>query len=55
MNSSSVKRELISFPLFLLEENAILPMTARADCDIQFIQWYINCVNSAQYTVYTEQ
>ena len=34
VNSSPVKGELIIFPLFLLEENAILPMTARADCDI---------------------
>ena len=33
VNSSPVKGEFIIFPLFLLEENAILPMTARADCD----------------------
>ena len=32
VNSSPVKGELIIFPLFLLEENTILPMTARADC-----------------------
>ena len=32
VNSSSVKGGLIIFPLFLLEENAILPMTPRADC-----------------------
>ena len=32
VNSSPVKGEFIIFPLFLLEENAILPMTARADC-----------------------
>ena len=33
VNSSPVKGEFIIFPLFLLEENAILPMTARADCE----------------------
>ena len=32
VNSSPVKGKFIIFPLFLLEENAILPMTARADC-----------------------
>ena len=32
MNSSPVKAGLIIFPLFLLEEIAILPMTAKADC-----------------------
>ena len=31
-NSSSVKGGLKSFSLFLLEENAILPMTAKAGC-----------------------
>ena len=31
VNSSPVKEGLISFLLFRLEENAILPMTARAD------------------------
>ena len=32
VNSSSVKGGLINFPLFLLEGNAILPMTPKADC-----------------------
>ena len=32
VNSSSVKEKLISFPLFLLEETAILPMSAMAGC-----------------------
>ena len=32
MNSSSVKGGLINIPLFLLEGNAILPMTPKADC-----------------------
>ena len=32
VNSSSVKGRLIIFPLFLLEGNAILPMTPKADC-----------------------
>ena len=31
-NSISVKGGLINFSLFLLKENAILPMTPRADC-----------------------
>ena len=35
VNSSSVKRGLISFPLFLLQENAILPMTPQAGCGSQ--------------------
>ena len=30
VTSSSVKGGLLSFPLFLLEENAILTMTAKA-------------------------
>ena len=34
VNSSPVKGEFIIFPLFLLEENAILPMTARADSKV---------------------
>ena len=34
VNSSSVKGRLISLPLFLLDENAILPMTAKAGCDM---------------------
>ena len=33
MNSHSVKGGLISSPLFLLKENAILPMTVKAGCD----------------------
>ena len=33
VNSSSVKVGLINFPLFLLEGNAILPMTPKAGCD----------------------
>ena len=33
VNSSSVKGGLISFPLFLLKENAILPMTSKAGCE----------------------
>ena len=33
VNLSTVKGEFIIFPLFLLEENAILPMTVRADCE----------------------
>ena len=32
VNSFPVKGGLIRFPLFLLKENAILSMTARADC-----------------------
>ena len=32
VNSFSVKGGLISFSLFLLEENAILPLTAKAGC-----------------------
>ena len=32
VNLSPVKGEFIIFPLFLLEENAIMPMTVRADC-----------------------
>ena len=32
VNLSPVKRELITFPLFLPEGNAILPMTAKAVC-----------------------
>ena len=32
VNSSPVKEEFVIFTLFLLEENAILPMTAKADC-----------------------
>ena len=32
-NSSPVKGELIIFPLFLLEGNAILPTTPKAGCD----------------------
>ena len=35
VNSSSVKGGLIIFPLFLLEGNAILPMTPKADCELQ--------------------
>ena len=33
VNLTLVKGGLISFPLFLVEENAILPMTPRAGCD----------------------
>ena len=33
VNLSPVKGEFKIFPLFLLKENAILPMTAMADCD----------------------
>ena len=33
VNLFSVKGGIISFPLFLLKENAILPMTAKADCE----------------------
>ena len=33
VNSSSVKGGLINFPLFLLEGNAILSMTSKADCE----------------------
>ena len=32
VNYSSVKGGFIFFPLFLLEGNAILPMTLKADC-----------------------
>ena len=32
VNSSLVKGGLIIFPLFLLEGNAILPLTHKADC-----------------------
>ena len=35
LNSSLVKVELIIFPLFLPEGNAILPMTARAVCELK--------------------
>ena len=33
VNSSSVKGGLKSFPLFLLEDNAILLLTVKAGCD----------------------
>ena len=44
MNSSPVKGELIIFPLFLLEENAILPMTPKASCEGRPLLdcWFIN-------------
>ena len=32
VNSYSVKGELIVFPMFLLEGNAIVPMPPKADC-----------------------
>ena len=32
VNSSTVMGGLISFPLFLLKENGILPMTVKAGC-----------------------
>ena len=32
VNSSQVKLEFIIFPLFFLENNAILLITSRADC-----------------------
>ena len=34
VNSSQVKGELIIYPLFLLEGNAILPMTHKAGCGL---------------------
>ena len=34
VNSNPVKGEFIIFPFFLIEENARLPMTNRADCDM---------------------
>ena len=37
VNSSSVKGGLKIFPLFLLEGNAILPMTPRVDCVTLFL------------------
>ena len=36
VNSSSVKGGVISFSLFLLEGNAILPRTPKAACDILY-------------------
>ena len=43
VNSSPVKGDFIIFSLFLLEENAILPMTARADCgDMSFFFFFTN-------------
>ena len=39
VNSSQVMGECIIFPLFLLEEIAILPMTARADCVLISLQY----------------
>ena len=33
VSSSPVKEEFVIIPLFLLKENAILPMTARAGCE----------------------
>ena len=42
VNSSSVKGGLLSFPLFLLESNAILLMTAKAGCgivDVTFLNY----------------
>ena len=35
VNTSPVKVKLIVFPLFLLEGNAILPMTAKAACNLE--------------------
>ena len=52
VNSSPVKGEFIIFPLFLLEENAILPMTARADCDsppLSFVQIPDCSIHSLHY------
>ena len=36
VNSYSVKGWVIIFPLFLLEENAILPMTPKVDCAVAY-------------------
>ena len=41
VNSSTVKGGVISFSLFLLEGNAILPMTLKAACDWN-IDIYLN-------------
>ena len=38
VNLSPVKGVFIIFPLFLLEENAILQMTARVGCALNIIQ-----------------
>ena len=38
VNSSSVKGGLIIFSLFLLEGNAILPMTPKADCVVHMFR-----------------
>ena len=35
VNLFPVKGEFIIFTLFFLEENVILPMTARAECDAE--------------------
>ena len=40
VNSFSEKGWLIAFSLFLLEENAILPMTAKAGCAECYIPTY---------------
>ena len=43
VNSTSVKGGLIRFPLFMLDGNAILPMTPKAGCALQtstiFLNW----------------
>ena len=44
VNSSRVKGELVIFPLILLEENAILPIIARADCSCHTNNFVMNDV-----------
>ena len=41
MNLSSVKGGIINFPLFLIEENAKLLMTAKAGCAGGIFQHYV--------------
>ena len=38
VNLTSMKGGLLNFPLFLLEGNAILPMTPKAGCDCAAIE-----------------
>ena len=50
VNSSPVKGEFIIFPLFLLEENALLSMIARADCAWNTVRtWKYNVQNPAYF------
>ena len=55
VNTSLVKEGLIIFPLFLLEGNAILPMTPKADCEKilnTITQYYTVRVTTTEDTVH---